>query len=162
MDVENEYKDTFRVYFGGDVCVLTKNGDITVLRVKNQNLVRMRRTQEGVSLSATVYREDGRLVAQIEDNKYMVNPNTYFMPPLRIDKSTLSVRDKYGTEVLRASFLNEQTFEILGVFEVPGVPTLRVTRDGITVGNRPPLLSHNIAANPGKTCFEFSSTDDNS
>jgi hypothetical protein len=115
----------------------------------------MRFTQEGVSLSATVYREDGRLVAQIEDDKYTVNPNNYFESPLLIDKSTLSVRDKHGVEVLRASFLNEQTFELLGTFEVPGTETVRITRDGITIGKWQ-IPGPNFTADPRSRCYTIS------
>jgi hypothetical protein len=155
VDVEAQYKGKFRVYLGGDACVFTTFGEVTVLRLNGQDLVKIRRTPEGVSLSATVYREDGRWIAKIEDNEYKVNPNNYFQSPIRQDKSTIAVRDQTGTEVLRASFLNETAFEILGVFMVPGSPPLQVTRDKIISGTKHIQSNSSIDPTKNHACFSF-------
>jgi hypothetical protein len=148
-DLENDFK----IYLGSDVCAIDHYGDITVLRMDGKDLVKLRVTAEGVYLSATVIREDGRVVAQIVDNKYEVNPNNYFKSPILEDKSTIAIRDKNGVEVLRASFLNEKAFEVLGVFEMPGSQTLHVTRDSIKLGGT--RFRNNIARNTGAGCFSF-------
>lgn len=141
----------FRVYLGNNVCELSKGRDVSVLKRNGLDLIHLRVTPEGAYVSATVIREDGRIVAKIVDNMYSINPNNYFQSPIRIDKSTISVRDKDGSLALKASYLNENSFEILGRFEVPGYPPLLVAPDKIEVQGIE--IGGNTSSNNGGACF---------
>jgi hypothetical protein len=143
----------FRVYLGKNVCELTKARDIAVLKRNGLDLIRLRILPEGVYVSATVIREDGRIVAEIVNNEYSINPNNYFQSPIRTDKSTITVRDKGGNVALKASYLNENSFEILGTFELPGFPPLLVTPDKIELETN--RLSGVTVTDPGKACYVF-------
>jgi hypothetical protein len=143
----------FRVYLGKNVCELTRARDIIVLKRKEWDLISLRVSPEGAYITATILREDGRIVTKIINNEYSINPNNYFESPIRTDKSTISVRDRNGTLALKASYLNENSFEVLGTFVVPGLPPLLVTRDKIEIGGTKYVGS--IAVDPGQTCFNF-------
>lgn len=119
----------FALYLGSNICHLTHAKEVVVLKVKGQELIRLNVTPEGAYVSATIIREDGRVVAQIRENKYAVNPNNYFESPIRVDKSTIRVRDRNGGEALYARFLNERAFQIMGVFNVPGARTVTIASD---------------------------------
>ncbi len=103
----------FSLYLGSFICHLTHAKEVVVLKVKGQELIRLNLTPEGAYVSATIIREDGRVVAQIRENEYAVNPNTHFESPIRVDKSTIRVRDRNGEQALYARFLNERAFQIM-------------------------------------------------
>jgi hypothetical protein len=53
----------------------------------------------------------------------------------RPNRHELTVKDKSGTIVLHAVFLNEQAFRIEGHFVRPGYRKLTITRDAMTMQN---------------------------
>ena len=88
-DCHKNSPDSFAVFYGGAVAY-TAQGDITIIEVASQPLLSVNRTPEGLSISARIYSQDGRIVAEIVDNKFTINQNNYFKRECP-DKSTLIV-----------------------------------------------------------------------
>jgi hypothetical protein len=77
------------------------------------------RSRGRVALDLDVRGKDGRIVARIERNHFVVNHNN-ILTQQRPDRSTLVVIDQEGTEVLNVRYLNTQAIHLLGTFYVVG------------------------------------------
>ena len=79
-------------------------------------LVTVTRSQNGISVNATLYTEDGEtLAAQIKDNEWSRAPGQTSYSD-RPDRSTLAVYDKNGKELLWIKFANLRAVQVRGVF----------------------------------------------
>lgn len=124
--------DALRVYAGSNVGISTSR-EITVLSVKGVDLIDLRRTPNGIAISARTFGEDGKIVAQIVDNQFYVNPSNFF----RLDRPnnhSLSVYDVRGTKVVDITYINPHSVVILGVFRVPDAPPVVVNENEIVLG----------------------------
>jgi hypothetical protein len=54
----------------------------------------VRRGKDGLLISAIVHSLDGKIIAKIQDNEWLLNPNNYFLR--NFDRSALEVVDEYG------------------------------------------------------------------
>ena len=52
--------------------------DTVPLRMNGRDLLTLYRNKDGLEVSASVFSADGRVIAQIERNRFFVNPNNYF------------------------------------------------------------------------------------
>ena len=68
----------------------------------------------GLLISAVVRSLDGRIVARIRDNEWVLNPNNYFRK--NFDRSALEVIDEYDIPVLQIEYLSESHVKLGGVF----------------------------------------------
>jgi hypothetical protein len=73
----------------------------------------------GVALDIDVRGEDGRIVARISRNFFVLNRNN-MLTKQRPDRSTLIVIDQSGNEVLNVRYLNRKSIHLLGTFYVTG------------------------------------------
>ncbi|HEY3102549.1 MAG TPA: hypothetical protein VGJ69_03105 [Pyrinomonadaceae bacterium] len=101
-----------------------------VLRTETDTLLSLSRGPGGVYVSARVYSEANRVIAQIHDNEFHINPSQVFHRETP-DWSTLVIKDNNGVEVLRVSFINRFTIKVLGTFFTPEMGAVRVTDDEI-------------------------------
>lgn len=108
-------KGALRLYLGSCVAVST-GGPMVALKVGGEPVVSIRRDGEAISVSAKLYSKDRRIIAEIADNEFHLNPNNYFRKE-RPSKSELVVYDQSGAEVLRAKYLNSKAIKITGVFQ---------------------------------------------
>jgi len=115
---------------------------VVVLQVLEQNILTLYNTPDGLSVSAKVFSEDGKIVADIENNEFNVNPNNYFKVK-RPDRSSLLVYDQQARLVLNVRFLNTTNIKVSGIFDVPNQKPIIIDDEKI---NRP----SNIAGN----CFK--------
>ncbi|HEY0375986.1 MAG TPA: hypothetical protein VGC87_03430 [Pyrinomonadaceae bacterium] len=104
--------------FFGNSAAFTDRLRITAIRFVGKDLISLSRTPDGLNVSAQVFSEDGRIIAEIEDNEFHVNPNNYFKVK-RPDESTLIVYDQQNNPVLNVRYLNPSAIKILGVFHSP-------------------------------------------
>ena len=109
--------DALLLFFGNSLAY-TRKAKIVAIKVAGRDLISIRKTSEGIGISAQVFSADGRIVAELEDNVFHVNPNNYFKIK-RADKSTLIVYDQQNNHVINVRYLNPSTIKILGIFHSP-------------------------------------------
>ncbi len=90
---------------------------------------------EGIAVSANIFGPDGRIVAQMIENKFHINPNNYYRTEQ--DEHTLVVYDQYARKVLDVRFLNPSSVRVLGIFHCPGQSPITIEESVVKIGNRP-------------------------
>jgi len=94
----------------------------TILRVKGKDILSLdRRPDGGVGISLDVFGQDGKIIAKIEKGRHVVNQNN-ILEMVRSDKSSLSVLDQTGTQVLSIRYFNPQAIWVDAVLYYPGYP----------------------------------------
>jgi len=122
----------------------TNSDDVTVLRIKDTEVLGLRRTSNGMAVRAKVFSEDGKVVAQIIDNRFYVNPNNSFRID-RPDSHTLVVYDRHQRQVLNVRYLNPYSVSVLGIFQVPGAIPVVITQNAMFIGRS--VLEQGCAGN---------------
>ena len=103
--------DELGLYFG-NMQVKASRFPLTVVRIAGKPAIIMdRNADHSLSLSLDVRSADGRIIARLDRNILTVNPNNYLSME-RKDRSTLSVTDQNGIEVLHARYLNRRSFKL--------------------------------------------------
>lgn len=74
------------------------------------------RDKNGLLISAIVHSLDGKIIAKIQDNEWVLNPNNYFRK--NFDRSALEVIDEYDIPVLQVEYLDESRIKIGGIFHL--------------------------------------------
>jgi hypothetical protein len=141
--------DALRVYLGGNVGYTTSD-EVSVLNVKGTDVIDLRRTSKGLAINAKTFSGDGKVIAEIVDNRFYVNPNNFF----RIEKQdshSLIVHDLQGRKVMDIRYINSHSVSVLGIFQVPGAPPLVVDEKQLTLG--PIHLTGSCAS--GRTLFKY-------
>lgn len=90
----------------------------TVIKIGNDRMLTMDEIAGQIKLSGKFFSSDGRIVAELKDNEFFINPNNYFRKK-RPDSHSLVVYDQQGVEVLNARFINSHTMKITGVIRHP-------------------------------------------
>jgi hypothetical protein len=105
----------------------------TILRVGKEDMITMnRREGGGISISAKIYSEDGRIVTKVLKNAFDINRNNIFKEE-RPDDSTLIVIDQHDQRVLYIRYRNKYEIQFdarlwspeLGLF-VTGLPVQNI------------------------------------
>lgn len=113
-----KYADSWGVFYGGSVNFNTRP-DVTIVTIASKPLLAVRKTPDGLAISASIYGEDGRIVAEVKDNEFSINQNNYFRRA-RPDRSTLTVYDQFNSEVLSVRYVNPSAIRVTGVFRYAG------------------------------------------
>lgn len=116
----------------GKMATYTTKTPHTVLRYKDEDLLIIDKKENGMSISAKFRSRDKKIVAELIDNKFVINPNNYFRKD-RPNKSTLIVFDQEGTEILNIQYLNELAMQLSGIFYLPQRPPLILGDFGGTI-----------------------------
>lgn len=117
--------DAIALYLGNSRLVAGK--DVTMWdvldpqdrRIATPILVVERDSRGGIALDLDVRSKDGKIVARIKRNYFVLNGNN-ILTKRRPDRSTLIVTDQEGTEVLNVKYLNPHAINLLGTFYVIG------------------------------------------
>ena len=116
--------NAFKIFVGKNVIYFYGEGNLPILTIGEKELISMKLTSRGIFVAALVSSSDGRVIAEIKDNEFQINPNNVF----RIERHTkheLLVYDEYGELVLAVRFVNPRVFHIKsGVFRAPGYPSV--------------------------------------
>ena len=110
-------QDALRMYLG-DACAYTTQASIVILRIAGKDLLAMKRSKAGLLINAKIFSQDGRIIADIEDNEFSVNPNNYFKIK-RPDTSSLVVYDQNDNEALNVRYGSKSMLRVLGRFYSP-------------------------------------------
>ena len=135
--------------FLGDSLASTTADELTVLKIKGIDVLSLRRTSNGVAILAKVFSEDGKVVAQIVDNRLYVNPGNF----LRIDNPdshSLAVYDLHQRQVLAIRYLNPQSVRVVGIFQLPERAPVVISENEFLVGTN--RLLH-VCLSEVKTAF---------
>jgi len=107
----NLVDDELGLYFG-NMQVKASHFPLTVIRIAGKPAVVMNRNADhSLSLSLDVRSADGKIIARLDGNVFMVNQNNYLSME-RKDRSSLSVTAQDGREVLHARYLNRHAFKL--------------------------------------------------
>jgi hypothetical protein len=117
-------ESALRSYFGNDVA-WASGDELSLITVRGTEILGIRRTRGGLAITAKVFSADGKIVAQIVDNHFYVNPDKFF----RIDRDahSLVVYDRGEVKVLDIKYLNPHSIAVLGVFHVPGFSPILIS-----------------------------------
>ncbi len=110
--------DALRVYLGGNAGYTTSD-QVTVLSVRGTDLLDLRRTPNGLAINAKTFSEDGKIIAEIIDNRFYINPNNFFRME-KPDSHSIIVYDTHDRKVLDVRYVNSHSVKVLGIFQVPG------------------------------------------
>ncbi len=67
-----------------------------------------------LSISAEIKSWDGKIISEIKDNEWVINPNNYFKR--NYDDTGLEIIDQYNCPVLQLEMVNQNTIRLTGVF----------------------------------------------
>jgi hypothetical protein len=96
-------------------------------------------TEDGLlTISAIISSRDGRIIAEIRDGEFDLNPNNYFTK-YHPDFSKLSVIDSYNNEAIYIYYMNGNNIKLRGIFKYQG-NEVRITDDGIMLNGRELLI----------------------
>lgn len=76
--------------------------------------IAIRRGENNLLISAEFYSLDGKIVAELIDNEWKINPNNYFEK--NYDEYALEVIDQYGIPNLQVELVDKNTIRLGGVF----------------------------------------------
>jgi hypothetical protein len=79
--------------FVGNVVVYQSKFPIPIVRMADHPLLTINKNQKGISISAEIYSADGRIVAELRNNGFNINPNNYFRRGEPNNKHSLVVYD---------------------------------------------------------------------
>ena len=85
------------------------------------------RDKNGLLISAIVHSLDGKIIAKIQDNEWVLNPNNYFRK--NFDRSALEVIDEYDIPVLQVEYVDESRIKIGGIFHLEEKETSEIYPD---------------------------------
>jgi len=83
--------------------------------------------KDGLLISAIVHSLDGKIIAKLENNDWVLNPNNYFRK--NFDRSALEVIDEYDIPVLQVEYVDENRIRIGGIFHLEEKETSEVYPD---------------------------------
>jgi len=141
--------NALKVYLGGNLGYTTSD-EVTVLNVRGTDVIDLRRTSEGLAFNAKTYSEDGKIIAQIVDNRFFISPGNSF----RIERPTthsLVVYDLRERKVMDINYINPLSLRVLGIFEVPGTLPLIVSENELSFGG----IHSTGSCFGGRTLFKF-------
>ncbi len=119
--------DSLALFFGNSVAY-TNTFPHTVIEVGTEPILVINKQDGKVTVSARVFSRDGRIVAELKENRFYVNPNNYF----RIEKPSshaLIVYDQEAKQALTVEYLNPSAIKILGTFYLPNRPPIIINED---------------------------------
>ena len=87
----------------------------------------IKRVSKGLLISAIIHSLDGKVIAKIQNNKWVLNPNNYFRK--NFDKSALEVIDEYDIPVLQVEYLDGNNIKMGGVFHLEEKETSEIYPD---------------------------------
>lgn len=119
--------------FLGNSLAYTTSFPHTVIEVGGIPALVIDKSKAGIAIFAKLFSEDGRIVAEMKDNQFHVNPNNYF----RIERPSsycLIVYDQKGQQALNVEFLNPFTIKLLGKFYFPSRSPIIIEEEWMSYG----------------------------
>jgi len=105
----------------------------TVIEVSNQPLLIINKKGDRITISAKFFSRDNRIVGELKDNQFYINPNNYFRIE-RPDEHSLIVYDQENNRTIDVEFLNPSAIRLLGRFYLPDRPPIIIEEDSLILG----------------------------
>jgi hypothetical protein len=102
--------------FMGDSVAWTHALPLVAFQAGQRDFVSLEPLDKGIAVTATTTAPDGKIIAQIKQNQFVVNSNNTLDRSVSKDNTTLQVIDEYGQKALSIAFLNPHSIRILGRF----------------------------------------------
>lgn len=90
----------------------------TIIKIGQDRMLTIDKINNRIAVNAKLFSRDGRIVAEIKNSKFFINPNNYFRKE-RSDAHSLIVFVQEGIEILNIRYINERTIKFLGVIRHP-------------------------------------------
>ena len=101
------------------------------LQYEGKPVVTIDRDEAGkIGVTVDVRSKDGKIVTQIKNGRFIVNPNN-MLTMKRKDESTLVVVDQYGNEVLNVRYQNNRVIHFQGTLYLEGRESPVIVRDDL-------------------------------
>jgi hypothetical protein len=127
-------RNALRVLVGG-MDSFTTNDSAIVLRAKDENLIWVERTENGLLFSIRVLNERGDTVAEVVNNQFFVNTNDLYTLH-QSSRDSLEILEQSGAPVLSVKYIDPVTVRILGVLYTPSGQKLELTESGFILQGR--------------------------
>lgn len=147
IDYCTPHANAIKIYFGPNLYFWDKEQKNYIVSLNDHELIKIKNTPNGLYVDATIFREDGRLVATIIDNQFTVNPNQYFILKSR-DQHELRIVGKNGALLFYLRYVNEKAFLLAGTFSVSDGSVITINIDGTTDSDG--VLYGNCFENPAR------------
>ena len=102
------------VVFYGKSAAWADRFPFAAIKIHGETILAFHKRDDGVAIDAIVKGSDGRLIAKISKNAYVVNRNNT-LRMIRPDRSTLIVEDERGRQALNVRHLNRRAVKITGL-----------------------------------------------
>jgi hypothetical protein len=119
------------VRLGMNLIETRKTNPLPIIRWNGTNLLSVQVTEDGASVSGQFRSDDGRIVALLESNRFVLGSEAF--NPRRPDKHTLIVYDQRNREVLSIRFMNKSSFDVGGVVRTPDGGVIEMSEQGVVV-----------------------------
>jgi hypothetical protein len=106
----------------------------TVIEVGNEPLLVINKQGDIVSITAKFYSKDGKIISELKDNQFFINPSNYYRME-RPNEHALVVYDAQGNETLNIYFLNPKAIKLTGKLYFPSIAPIIITDDRQILGN---------------------------
>ncbi len=132
MCTANTSPSDMTLIYGNNVSI-TDNFPHPVIKVGDQTLLTIGKKGKGITVTGKLFSRDNRILAELKDNKFFINPNNYFRLE-RPDEHTLVVYDQQGDEALNVEFINPSVIKVFGRFYFPDRAPVIIDKDGTKAG----------------------------
>ncbi len=151
--------DDMRVFFGGNVGATPINQQYqsqAIVSLAGRHFLSIRRGPHGILLSGKVLGQDGRVIVQIDRNKFFVNDAVAFRVE-RPNPQTLIVFNQAGNEAININMPNPHSVSIIaGEFWEPGGTSVRIVGGWVIWPSGRKMTGHfvrNYRADPSVVLF---------
>lgn len=150
-------RGAMRIFFGNSEAYSTDDRFV-VWKIGDDDTLVLQRMESGMSVSLKVRGPEGRLIAQIVDNEFFINPNNAFQIK-DAGSNSLTVYDAKGQRIFDLQFLNPNTIKVLGDFFGPSGEEIRVGEDEqVFTSHGATVVSRSSCFGGGAGSFELSPT----
>jgi hypothetical protein len=123
------------LYFGNSV-TYTTHFPQAAIRLDNIPLIIIDKNKDRITISGNFYSKDRKIVAELKNNKFIVNPQNYFKVE-RPNFHQLIVYDQYNNKILDVEIINQSVIKILGTYYLPNphLPPIVIDNNYLQYGN---------------------------
>jgi hypothetical protein len=125
--------DEIGVFLGAHCMAFTPNDRIQVVSIGGNDLLIIRREAAGISIDAKCFGVDGKIIAEIRNNRFFINSNNSFRSE-QPDSHTLVVYDQQDQVAIDVRYMNKRWLRVRGVFRAPNHDPVRIDDRGIDCG----------------------------
>lgn len=116
-------KEATLVFLGNSASYAESSFPQTIVQIGQDKMLTVDKIDGGIVINATLYSSDKKVIVQLRNNEFFINPNNFFRKE-RPDRHSLIVFDQHGVEVLNVRFLNEKAIRFSGLIRHPHMDLL--------------------------------------